>query len=439
MRQIPKALVVIVGVFVVVIVAGVVANYWVSVKRPGQAPILQVNSTIFDWNDYVRLLKFQKLGAESLGSKFDSGQAPYALMQTMAENELIRQAATREGLRVTSEQVSKEMISRLLPDAKGADDPSQVDREFSVKLRNYLTTVQVTRAEYERIVETDLLREELRQKLGLTIPRVQPHAYLHLIKVADADADKVTERLKKAEEFASIARKLSTDDSRENGGEVGWVPRLVYKDMDTILFGLRDAALSEPVQGTKGWWLIKPVERVGDKARLKGVLVDTGEAARDVEKKIESGLPIEDAAAQFSTDPAVRANRGDLGLVGVGEFSGVFDVLIRGIAPGKVSDRIGTTDGTLFIVVTDRTVAREVSDKNLDLLKTRALEDWVRREWDANKVNYCPGGPNDCFSNTKVDRALAQIRDVSLTKSQQAATATAQAVQRGQQGQQIPR
>lgn len=435
-RRLPKGVALVSGVFIAAIVVGVIANWWVSVRGPNNEPILAVNSRVFTWGEYVRLLKFQKLGAESLGGKFDSGQGPYALMQTMAENELIRQAASREGLSVTDDQARQEMVSRLVPDAtKNSGDPNQISREFSVRLQNYLATVQIGRGQYEDIVRNDLLREQLRQKLGETIPHVQSQVFVHMIKVADADADKVADRLKKGEEFASVARKVSTDeDSREKGGEVGWTPRLVFKDIDTLLFGLRPGQVSDPVQTDKGWWLIRLVDRVGDKARLQGILVNDGTTARDVEKRIETGLAFADAAAQLSTDQGVRASRGDLGLVSPGDFGGAFDTLISGIPLKKVSDRISTTDGTMWVMVTDRTSAREVSDKSLDTLKTRALEDWIRREWDANKVNYCPKSPTDCFSNTKVDRALAQIRDVSLTKEQENATATAQAVERGKSG-----
>jgi parvulin-like peptidyl-prolyl isomerase len=154
-----------------------------------------------------------------------------------------------------------------------------------------------------------------------------------------------------------------------------------------------------------------------------------------VKERVEKGASFDELAAQVSTDPALRSKRGDLGVVSAGERGGVFDSMLRGLPLNKASDPLSTADGTVYLMVSERTQAQEVSEKNLGTLKTRALEAWLRREWDANSVNYCPKSEDDCFSNVKVDRALAQTGDVSRTKFEQAATATATARQRGNQPQ----
>lgn len=433
-RPVPGRFLVIGGVLLLAIVVGVVVNYWVSVKRPGDQPILQVNNRVFSWSDYVRLLRSQKQGAEALGTSFNRGVAPYQLMQSIAENELIRQAAAREGLSTTKEAIRKEMMSRLLPTPSEGADPRQLDREFDVKLHNYLAAIQLSSSEYKEIVRIDLLREQLRQKLGEGIRRVQPQGYLHLIKVPTEKpqaADDVKKRLATGEEFASVARKLSEHQSQDDGGEVGWAPRVVFKELDDLLFGLAEGATSEPLTTGDGVYLVRLLERQGEKARLQAILVKDLAAARDMDSRLKAGASFADLSAQFSVDPALRAARGDLGLVGVGDRGDAFDRLIRGLELDKV-EQVDTADGTYFLKVTGRTEAGEVSEANLEILKTRALEVWLRREWDANSVNYCPRRPDDCFSNTDVDRALAQIENVSLTKTEKAVTATAQAAAQGQ-------
>ncbi len=438
-RKIPKSLLIATGVFLVAIVVGVIVNYWVSEKRPGDVPVLQVNNKLFTWNDYVGLLKFSSLGAQYVGQRFDSGGAPYELVNTMAENELVRQAAAREGIKVADEMVEAEMLSRMVPNPVDPDNQEQVKREFEVALGGYLTATQVSRAEYRDIVLVDLIREGLRQKLGETVPRVQAQAYVHMIRAVDEEADQVEALLNEGEDFSVLARKFSTErNAKENAGALGWVPRLVLKDLDLALFGLRIGEISDPYKTDEGWWLIRIDQRTDEGAFVHGILVDASATARDVKRRVESGSAFENAVAEFSIHQESKDRGGDLGLIKIGDRSGDFDLLIRGIALDEVSERIGTSDGTVWLKVTARTGAKEIDDDGLNVLKTRRLEDWLLRERDANLVNYCPGSPDNCFSNTKVDRALQQIRDISLTRVQEGATATAVAIRKAQQQPRFP-
>ena len=418
------------SLLLVAIIALVLVNYWFSVKRPADEPFLEVNSKVFTWNDYVGLLRFIKLGTEVLGGQFDSGTEPYKLINTMAENELIRQASAREGLSVTDEEIRLEMISRLVSSADEIDDPKQLDRELRVRLGNYLASVQLSSGDYRRLVEDDLLREDLRQKVGspLFIPQVQPQVFLHIILPADEQVTEVGGLLAQGEDFASVARKFSTDtETNADGGELGWVPRLVFQGFDTMLFGLREGQVSDPLQTEDGHYLVRLVERVGDKAHLQAILVEDLDTARQVEDRFDAGLTLGELSVQHSIDPDLRASQGDLGLVGTGDHGGIFDEFVGGIPLDKIVGPLGSVDGVYFLKVTGRTDAREVNEDNLDTLKTRVLGDWIDRERDQNVVNFCPGGDDNCFGSVKVARALQEIRDLSLTKSQAAATATRQA------------
>jgi len=154
--------------------------------------------------------------------------------------------------------------------------------------------------------------------------------------------------------------------------------------------------------------------------------------------QLRSGADFATLVKQNSIDAQTKANGGELGLVGVGDLGGVFDRVVGGLPLGRASDPIHTQGGTFIIQVTERASAKEIDDKSREVLKTRALDSWVRNEWDANKVDYCPSGPNSCFSNIKVDRALAQIGDVAQTNYQQGQTATVQAQQQQRQQRQLP-
>lgn len=434
-RKLSPLFFIISGLLVVVIIVVLVVNYVVSVKRPGDQPILQVNNKTFTWRYYVDILKSQKLGSDALGGQFNPGVAPYQLMQTLAENELIRQAALREGLKVTDEEIKQEMMNRLLDPKPSPDTPkSQVEREFQVKLSNYLKITQLPRGTYEDIVYLDLLRDQLRNKLGANLPRVQPHAFVNQIVVGDQTQVEAIQKRLKTEEFSKVARTASVDEeTAKEGGAIGWTPRLVINDLDTLFFGLELNHLSDPISAKEGVYIIRITQRTGDKARIQAILAKDFASAQEAKRRVENGTPFETVAAEVATDPQLRAGRGDLGLIGPGDRGGIFDLYIAGIPLNTITEPVNRINQTVFYMISQRTQALEVSEKNLEVLKTRALEAWLRREWDSGRINYCPKSPDDCFSNLDVDKALGEIGDVSRTKFEDSATATAQARQRGSQ------
>ncbi len=434
-------------VAILMVIAIPLFGYWRSVIAPGREPILRVNTKTFTWNDYIKLLRSEKNGAEATGQTFNPGTAPYQLMQTMAENELIFEAAARQGLNVTQADIDKEEQSRLMPtdSTTQSANPDQLEREYKTRLNNYLTTLRLSKAEYDDIVKADLLRSALRDKLGTTIPNVQPQAHLFSIHLDTADQPNDTivttaqDRLKKGEDFAAVAKDLSIDqNSQDKGGDQGWAPKTVYPDFDSLLFGTNVGETSEPIKTDKGYWLAKVAERAGDKAHLLAMLLPDNETANKMVSQLRSGADFATLVKQNSIDAQTKANGGELGLVGVGDLGGVFDRVVGGLPLGRASDPIHTQGGTFIIQVTERASAKEIDDKSREVLKTRALDSWVRNEWDANKVDYCPSGPNSCFSNIKVDRALAQIGDVAQTNYQQGQTATVQAQQQQRQQRQLP-
>ena len=392
-------------------------------------PILEVNDVSVSQSEYTSILKSQRLYAQSYGGSFNPGVAPYELMQNLAQNELIRQAAPREGLSVTEQEIEAEILRRLVPGAEGQPIEGQVRRDYEAAVSNYLSTTQLSFDTYKSLVEIDLMRNQLRERLGRDIQLVQPHAEVHMIQIADiAVTDQVESALNASDaDFAKIALQFSVDqESRANGGRLGWIPRTVHSRYDGFLFGLDVGELSQPIQAEDGeYYVVRLTRRIDvETAELHAIKVPDVRTARDVRDQLEA-TRFEDLSASISTDPDLRAARGSLGIVTAGDLDGLFDEIIRGLAIGEVSPPVTEGIGSQYIMVSERTSAREVDADNLDTLKTRALETWLSREWDANRIEYCPGGSDNCFGSVKVDKVLSDIDDISLTRAQELLTATA--------------
>ena len=392
-------------------------------------PILEVNDVSVSQSEYTSILKSQRLYAQSYGGSFNPGVAPYELMQNLAQNELIRQAAPREGLSVTEQEIEAEILRRLVPGAEGQPIEGQVRRDYEAAVSNYLSTTQLSFDTYKSLVEIDLMRNQLRERLGRDIQLVQPHAEVHMIQIADiAVTDQVESALNASDaDFAKIALQFSVDqESRADGGRLGWIPRTAHLRYDDFLFGLDVGELSQPIQAEDGeYYVVRLTRRIDvETAELHAIKVPDVRTARDVRDQLEAAR-FEDLSAEISTEPDLRAARGSLGIVTAGDLDGLFDEIIRGLAIGEVSPPVTEGTGSQYIMVSERTSAREVDADNLDTLKTRALETWLSREWDANRIEYCPGGSDNCFGSIKVDKVLSDIDDISLTRAQELLTATA--------------
>lgn len=433
-QPIPKPIAIAAGLLIVVIATVLAVNWWFSVKRPQDKPILVVNSRTFRWSDFMTILQFEKLAAAQVGAPFHAGQEPYNLMQLMTENELISQAAAREGLHATRAELRTEMTKRQVPNADKITDAGQRDRELDLRLGGYLDAVRLTHGQYEDIIRADLYRQQLRDKLGANIPRVQPQAYIQIIQVPNDQIDAVQRDLGAGTPFETVARRSSKEPNVEaNGGEIGWVPRLAYPDLDGDLFGLKEGTLSRPIADKDGIWLVRVVEHMEGAAHLQGMRFMTDTAADAAERRLRDGASFTDLTAELSTDPATKAARGEMGIVKVGQRGPEFDEVIRGAPENRLIGPVLSGPDALFALINKRTAAQEVSQDHFEVLKQRALDDWLNKERVRSHIDYCPGGEDNCFGSVKVDKALRELETISLTRSQEAAATAAVAPPPGSQ------
>jgi peptidyl-prolyl cis-trans isomerase C len=91
-------------------------------------------------------------------------------------------------------------------------------------------------------------------------PEQEIHAR-HILVATEAEAKEVEDRLKKGEDFATVAKEKSTDTSAE-GGDLGFFARgQMLKPFEDAAFALEVGQISEPVQTQFGWHIIKVEEK----------------------------------------------------------------------------------------------------------------------------------------------------------------------------------
>lgn len=87
----------------------------------------------------------------------------------------------------------------------------------------------------------------------------------HILVKTEDEAKKVKERLNKGEDFAKVAKEVSTDTAtKDKGGDLGTVP-YVDSGFDpafmSAAIALKEGAISEPVQTSYGYHIIKAIDK----------------------------------------------------------------------------------------------------------------------------------------------------------------------------------
>jgi peptidyl-prolyl cis-trans isomerase SurA len=115
---------------------------------------------------------------------------------------------------------------------------------------------------------------------------------------ARALADSILVELRKGADFANAARRFSMDpQSKDNGGEIGWVRRGIGLDQrfEDVAFALRPGVVSDPVETPFGFHLIQVTRTQPAEVQVRHILIrpavdqeDADSAARSAERVREA-------------------------------------------------------------------------------------------------------------------------------------------------------
>ena len=375
----------------VIILVG--AGWYISQYKPLHETVIRVNDTEFSMDYYVKTLKF-----------YGEGQSIYYMysladeaVRVIEQNELVRQEAMRLGISVSNDAVDEQLESR--------DPPLSRD--------------------YRDLVRAEMLITKLRDEhFEQEVPAFgeQRHIMAMFLE-SESQAQEVRARLEAGEDFTELADELSLDGLSEKG-DLGWQS----KDVLTILLGTpilsehafsaEVGALSQPIYDEDkvkgiGYWLIEVLEREGDEeeASVQAMMLESEEEAREVRARLEAGEDFATLSEEFS-QLAVAEKGGYLGLLAPGMMTSAFDeaVFDAKLEPGTLSEPVKdeaiiTRGGYWLLKVLDKADNRQIEEADRDLLKAKALSDWVSALWD-NSENIVESYLDDEKKAWAIERAL---------------------------------
>jgi parvulin-like peptidyl-prolyl isomerase len=371
------------GILIIVAVLGIVGsgvyNQWyIPDYKPLRETVVEVNDAKFNMDYYIKMLKYYGAGV--------SVQQMYSLadgvVTAIEQSELVRQEAMALGITVSDKEVDEEL--------KSYDPPLSKD------YRDMFRTQMLV----------DKLRDEYFDKQVPTSAK-QRHIMAMFLE-SESQANEVRARLEAGEKgFAELASELSLDSiCKTKEGDLGWRPKgilallLNTSVLDEPAFNSEIGALSQPIlDETKtkmvGYWLIKVLERDEEAktAKVKVMLLGSEQQANEVRARLEGGDDFATLAKELSQHDASKGNGGDFAVSSQDTMSSAFKDFVFKSELNVLSqpirdDTVSTKGGYWLVKVAEVDNNRQIEKEDRDLLKSDALNKWVKGLLDdpENKV-----------------------------------------------------
>jgi peptidyl-prolyl cis-trans isomerase C len=158
------------------------------------------------------------------------------------------------------EIISRELVAQEAQ-KKGLDKAEDAKEQFSQIRQNYL--IELAIMDYLKknpITEAELKTEYDRQIASLGEPtKVQEYQLSQIVTKSKIDAAAALVRIQKGEAFDKVAKDVSINPSKENGGNLGWVlPGQILPSIGTLIVNMKKGAVTDlPIETSYGWNVIK--------------------------------------------------------------------------------------------------------------------------------------------------------------------------------------
>ena len=363
------------GIFIIfavlaIVGAGVYNQWYIPEYKPLHQTVITVNDAEFDMNYYIKMLKYYGQGMP-IQYMYDLADEVVTIIE---RNELIRQEALKLDISVTNDAVDDEL--------KSYDPPLSKD--------------------YRDVVRTQMLIDKLLDEhFEPEVPLFAEHRHiLAMFLESDRQATEVRARLETGEDFANLAGELSLDAfSKDKKGDLDWRPKSILAELlgssipDEYAFKSEVGVLSQPIYDeakTKslGYWIIKVLERKEEteEAHVQVILLGSEEEAQGVRARLETGEDFATLAQELSQHDMSKEDGGDLGWVTPGMMGSTVDEFVFNTElelSQPLRDEVAWTRGGYWLVkVIDIDDNKEIKDEDRDLLKAKALNEWVLALWD---------------------------------------------------------
>jgi len=234
-----------------------------------------------------------------------------------------------------SEENAEKMLGESLRDFK---------REYWHEVRNRLFTDKYQQLKLQGITITRTEVEDFYNTYKDSLPFFPPQIKLRHIQlplIAGEESvnstinflDSLRTAIYGGANFTELAQLYSQDPgSKARGGDLGFTRRgTLVSEFEEVAFILDIGEVSKPIKTAFGYHIIQPLEKQGDKVRVRHILIKPPISEHDEQKVYEIAVSIKDSintidefitfAEHHSIDEKTKDNGGDLGWVNPDNFA----------------------------------------------------------------------------------------------------------------------
>jgi peptidyl-prolyl cis-trans isomerase C len=155
-------------------------------------------------------------------------------------------------------QVLDQMINMQLIAAQAEKDGLEKDPDVATRVALLRTQILADAAAQKYVKSNEPSDQELHAAYDAATDKTEYHAS-HILVPTKEKADQLIKKIKGGAKFEDVAKSDSTDNSKANGGDLGWftVARMVKPFGDAVKGLKKGEITTDPVQTQYGWHIIK--------------------------------------------------------------------------------------------------------------------------------------------------------------------------------------
>ena len=155
-------------------------------------------------------------------------------------------------------QVLDQMINTQLVAAKAEKDGLEKDPDVATRIALVRTQIMADAAAQKYIKNNEPTDQELHAAYDAATDKTEYHAS-HILVATKEKAEQLIKKIKGGAKFEDVAKANSTDNSKANGGDLGWftTARMVKPFGDAVKGLKKGEITADPVQTQYGWHIIR--------------------------------------------------------------------------------------------------------------------------------------------------------------------------------------
>ena len=155
-------------------------------------------------------------------------------------------------------QVLDQMINMQLIAAQAEKDGLEKDPDVATRIALLRTQILADAAAQKYVKSNEPSDQDLHAAYDAATDKTEYHAS-HILVPTKEKADQLIKKIKSGAKFEDVAKSDSTDNSKANGGDLGWftTARMVKPFGDAVKVLKKGEMTADPVQTQYGWHIIK--------------------------------------------------------------------------------------------------------------------------------------------------------------------------------------